>query len=145
MLKKIPHTLVIIFSLIVFCALLTWVIPAGEFDYRTVEVNGVSRNVVVDNSFHSVDKSPQTWQIFSSFLEGFEQQAAIIAFVLIIGGAFQILNSSRAVDSGILSFLNFTKRFEKHRFMSRIGVNNIIIILVMTLFGMFGSIFGMNE
>lgn len=145
MLKKIPHTLVIIFSLIVFCAVLTWLVPAGEFNYQTVEVNGVSRSVVVDNSYHSVEKSPQTWQIFSSFLEGFERQAAIIAFVLIIGGAFQILNSSRAVDSGIYSFLSFTRRLEKHAFMNRIGVNNLIIILVMTLFSLFGSIFGMSE
>ena len=91
MLKKIPHTLVIIFSLIVFCAILTWLIPAGEYDYETVVVNGVSRSVVVDNSFHSVEKSPQTWQVFSAFLGGFERQAGIIAFVLIIGGAFQIL------------------------------------------------------
>ncbi len=145
MLKKIPHTLVIIFSLIVFCAILTWLVPAGEFDYRTVEVNGVSRSVVVDNSYHSMKKSPQTWQIFSSFLQGFERQAAIIAFVLIIGGAFQILNGSRAVDSGIYSFLAFAKRLETYTLMSRIGVNNIIIILVMTLFSLFGSIFGMSE
>ena len=120
MLKKIPHTLVIIFSLIVFCAILTWIIPAGEFNYQTVEVNGVARSVVVDNSFHSVEKAPQTWQVFSAFLGGFERQAAIIAFVLIIGGAFQILNSSRAVDAGIYSFLGFTGRFEKNRLMRRV-------------------------
>lgn len=145
MLKKIPHTLVIIFSLIVFSAMLTWIIPAGEFNYHLVEVDGVSRNVVIENSYHHVERSPQTWQIFSSFLEGFQRQAGIIAFVLIIGGAFQILNSSRAVDSGIYSFLNFTKRFEKNTLMRRIGVNNIIIILVMVLFSLFGSIFGMSE
>ena len=145
MLKKIPHTLVIIFSLIVFCAILTWIIPAGEFNYQTVEVNGVARSVVVDNSFHSVEKAPQTWQVFSAFLGGFERQAAIIAFVLIIGGAFQILNSSRAVDAGIYSFLGFTGRFEKNRLMRRVGVNNLIIVLIIILFSMFGSIFGMSE
>ncbi|MBK5194646.1 MAG: AbgT family transporter [Proteiniphilum sp.] len=145
MLKKTPHTLVIIFSLVLFCALLTWIVPSGEFDYHSVEVNGVARNVVVDDSYHSVERSPQTWQIFSAFLDGFERQAAIIAFVLIIGGAFQILNSSRAVDSGIYSFLNFTRKFEKHPLLGRIGVNNIVIILVMLLFSTFGSIFGMSE
>ena len=145
MLKKIPHTLVIIFSLIVFCAILTWLIPAGEYDYETVVVNGVSRSVVVDNSFHSVEKSPQTWQVFSAFLGGFERQAGIIAFVLIIGGAFQILNSSRAVDAGIYSFLGFTSRFEKNKLMRRIGVNNLIIVLIIILFSLFGSIFGMSE
>ncbi|MDY0182950.1 MAG: YfcC family protein, partial [Proteiniphilum sp.] len=101
MLKKTPHTLVIIFALIIFCALLTWIVPAGAFHYETVVVEGISREVVVDNSYHRVERAPQSWQIFSSFLAGFERQAAIIAFVLIIGGAFQILNSSRAVDSGI--------------------------------------------
>jgi len=125
MLKKTPHTLVIIFSLVLFCALLTWIVPSGEFDYHSVEVNGVTRNVVVDDSYHRVERSPQRWQIFSAFLDGFERQAAIIAFVLIIGGAFQILNSSKAEDSGIYSFLNFTRKFEKHPLLGRIEVINI--------------------
>ena len=33
---KIPHTFVLIFMITIFMALLTWVIPAGEFD-RTVD------------------------------------------------------------------------------------------------------------
>jgi hypothetical protein len=32
--------------------------------------------------------NPQTWQVFSALYEGFSQQAGIIAFVLVIGGAF---------------------------------------------------------
>ncbi len=145
MIRKVPHTLAIIFSLILFCALLTWIVPAGQFDYQTVEVNGVQRSVVVNNSYHRVDSSPQTWQIFSSVLQGFERQSLIIAFILIIGGAFQILSKSRAIDSGILSFLGFTKGLERYSFFRKTGVNNIVIILTMTLFSLFGSIFGMSE
>ena len=145
MLKKTPHTLVIIFALIIFCALLTWIVPAGAFHYETVVVEGISREVVVDNSYHRVERVPQSWQIFSSFLAGFERQAAIIAFVLIIGGAFQILNSSRAVDSGIYSFLQVTARLDRHPLLGRVGVHNLVIILVMLLFSAFGSIFGMSE
>ena len=145
MLKKTPHTLVIIFALIIFCALLTWIVPAGAFHYETVVVEGISREVVVDNSYHRVERAPQSWQIFSSFLAGFERQAAIIAFVLIIGGAFQILNSSRAVDSGIYSFLQVTARLDRNPLLGRVGVHNLVIILVMLLFSAFGSIFGMSE
>jgi len=145
MLKKTPHTLVIIFALIIFCALLTWIVPAGAFHYETVEVEGISREGGVDNSYHRVERAPQSWQIFSSFLAGFERQAAIIAFVLIIGGAFQILNSSRAVDSGIYSFLQVTARLDRHPLLGRVGVHNLVIILVMLLFSAFGSIFGMSE
>ena len=106
MLKKIPHTYTIIFSIILLCAVLSWIIPAGEYSRHTVEVNGTTRSVIVDNSYHAVESVPQTWQVFSALLQGFEKQAGIIAFLLIIGGAFQIMNNSRAIDVGIFSFLD---------------------------------------
>ena len=43
------------------------------------------------------------------------------------------------------SFLGFTKRMEKYRFIRWLGVNNIIISLFMILFSLFGAIFGMAE
>ena len=72
MLKKIPHTYTIIFSIILLCAVLSWIIPAGEYSRHTVEVNGTTRSVIVDNSYHAVESAPQTWQVFSSLLQGFE-------------------------------------------------------------------------
>ena len=130
MLKRIPHTYTIISSVILLCAVLSWIIPAGEYMRETIDVNGISRTVIVDHSFHRVEQTPQTWQVFSSLLEGFERQAGIIAFLLIMGGAFQIMNSSRAIDTGIFSFLNFTKGLEKHRLIKILGVNNVVISLV---------------
>ena len=145
MLKRIPHTYTIISSVILLCAVLSWIIPAGEYVRETIDVNGVSRTVIVDHSFHRVEQTPQTWQVFSSLLEGFVHQAGIIAFLLIMGGAFQVMNSSRAIDAGIFSFLNFTKGLEKHRLIKVLGVNNVVISLVIILFSLFGSVFGMSE
>lgn len=145
MFKKIPHTYTIIASIILLCAVLSWIIPAGEYSRHTVEVNGSTRTVIIDNSYHAVESSPQTWQVFSSLLQGFEKQAGIIAFLLIIGGAFQIMNNSRAIDVGIFSFLRFTQGMERHRMMKRIGVNNIVISMVIILFSLFGAVFGMSE
>ena len=145
MLKKIPHTYTIISSIILICAALSWIIPAGEYNRQTVEVNGAERTVIVEGSFHAVEQAPQTWQVFTSLLEGFEKQAGIIAFLLIIGGAFQIMNSSRAIDVGIFSFLRFTQGLERHAWMKRLGVNNIVIAMVMVLFSLFGAVFGMSE
>lgn len=145
MLKKIPHTYTIISSIIIICAVLSWIIPAGEYDRHSVEINGSTRTIIVDHSFHSVEAAPQTWQVFSSLLQGFEKQAGIIAFLLIIGGAFQIMNNSRAIDVGIFSFLGFTRGLERYGFMKRIGVNNVVITMVMILFSLFGAVFGMSE
>jgi uncharacterized ion transporter superfamily protein YfcC len=145
MFKKIPHTYVIVFGIILFAALLTWIIPGGEYNRQTIDVNGVERTVIDKDSFHYVEHEIQTWQIFAAFFTGFEMQAGIIVFILMIGGAFWIINSSKAVDIGILSFLRFAERLETNKLLKRIGVNNIIITLVMVVFSVFGAVFGMSE
>ena len=142
---RIPHTFTIISVVILCCAALSWVIPAGMYDRETRVVNGTERIVIVDHSFHAVEPSPQSWQVFGALLEGFEQQAGIIAFLLIIGGAFQIMNHTRAIDVGILSFLRGARRAERHAFFRRLGVDRLVIAAVILLFSLFGAIFGMSE
>ncbi|MBE0639225.1 MAG: AbgT family transporter [Bacteroidales bacterium] len=142
---KIPHTYVIVFSIVVFSAVLTWFIPGGEFDRHTVTVGESSREVINSDSFRYIDNTPQTWQIFSALFDGFEDKADIIVFILLIGGAFWIMNQSRAIDVGIYSFLTFTKKIEHNKILQTIGVNNIIITLIMLMFSLFGAIFGMSE
>jgi uncharacterized ion transporter superfamily protein YfcC len=141
----IPHTYVIIFSFIAAAALLTWILPGGEFDRESVDVNGTMREVIVEGSFHEAEKHPQTWQVFSALFDGFAGKADIIVFILIIGGAFWIMNDSKAIDVGIQSFLTRVRRLEKHKFFRWLGVDNMIITLIMLVFSMFGATFGMSE
>jgi len=143
--KKIPHTYVIVFIIIVLSALMTWFIPGGEFKRELVMVNGIERSVVNSNSFEFTDNEPQTWQIFSALFDGFVNKADIIVFILIIGGAFWIMNDSKAIDVGIISFLRFTRKFEKIKLIQKIGIDNIIFVLIMLLFSLFGATFGMSE
>ncbi len=143
---KIPHTYVIVFYIVVFASVLTWIIPAGKYERETKIVNGVERQVIVNNSFKYVENSePQTWQMFSAMFDGFVDKSDIIVFILIIGGAFWIMNNSRAIDVGIYSFLKFTKSLENFKIIKKIGSNNIIIVLIMLLFSLFGATFGMSE
>lgn len=141
----VPHNLVIVFSIIILSAILTWIIPGGRYERQTVEVNGIERSVIVNGSFHYVDSQPQTWQIFSAFYKGFINMSHIIVFVLMIGGAFWIMNDTKAIDVGIFSFLGFANRMEKFHVVRFLGVNNIIITLIMIIFSLFGAIFGMSE
>ncbi|MBO7618059.1 MAG: YfcC family protein, partial [Bacteroidales bacterium] len=147
--RKVPHTFVIVFFIIVIAAALTWFIRPGKYVEEQVNGETVLTFYYADQlpeaqaaEFHA---EPQTWQVFSAFYRGFVKQGNIIVFILIIGGAFWIMNKSRAIDMGILSFLKFTKRLERSPLMRKIGVNNIVIILIMLLFSLFGSVFGMSE
>jgi len=143
--KKIPHTYVIVFSIVVLCAVLTWVIPGGTFDRQTVSVDGVDRSVVIPGSFHYTEKNPQTWQVFSALFDGFVDKADIIVFILIIGGAFWIMNESKAIDVAIGSVLRFTRRIGNRGLIRKIGIDNLIFLLIMTVFSLFGAVFGMSE
>jgi len=145
MFKKVPHTYVIVFAIVVLSAILTWIIPGGEYDRTVVNVNGTDRSVIVQDSYHQVDNSGQSWEVFASFFKGFVDKADIIMFILIIGGAFWIMNASKSIDVGIYSFLEFTKKLEKNKFIRKIGVNNIILTLIMLIFSVFGATFGMSE
>ncbi len=148
--KRIPHTFTIVFFLILFAALLTWIVPGGEFVRQTVDVENAdgsvtSREVVQNDSFHYVDRQPQTWQIFSSLFSGFCDKADIIIFILMVGGAFWILNNSHAIDIGVMAFLRRVQRLNRYLFFQKIGVENVIISLIMIMFSLFGAVFGMSE
>ena len=142
MLKKLPHTFVIIFYLLIVAAVLTWIIPGGKYHESVTEVNGIQQKVL---EFQYTENVQQWWQVFSSFYKGFTRQSGIIVFILMIGGAFWIVNNSRAIDVGIFSFIDFTKRMERFSLFRKVGVTPVIITLIMLMFSIFGAVFGMSE
>ncbi len=143
--RAFPNTYVIVFFIVIFAALLTWFLPGGTFDRHPIVVNGIERQVINPESFHFTGNAPQTWQIFSSIFDGFVDKADIIVFILLIGGAFWIMNQTNAIDMGIYAFLRFIKRMEHNRLLRILGVGNIIIVLIMLMFSIFGAVFGMSE
>ena len=143
--RKFPHTYVIIFSLIAISAVLTWLVPGGAFERETVVVNGFARSVVVAESYHAVPRAGQSWQVFTSLFEGMLRTSDIIFYILTIGGAFWMLNESRALDVAIALFLRLSKRVEGVKAIRWLGVDNIIVTLIMLCFSFFGAVIGMSE
>lgn len=147
--RRVPHTFVIVFFIIVVAAMLTWFIRPGKYVPETVgdttEMRFYYQDQLPEAYAGDFKAEPQTWQVFSALFKGFVRQSEIIVFILIIGGAFWILNKTRAIDTSIFSFLKFTRRLESKSFFRKLGVDNIIIVLVMLLFSLFGAVFGMSE
>ena len=52
--REFPHAFVILFAILVLMTVLTWVLPAGQYD--SVTVNGVT--TVDPDSFHYVENTP---------------------------------------------------------------------------------------
>ena len=137
--RQIPHTYVIVFYIILFCAALTWILPGGQYVEQITE-QGVKTLV-----YEPVSNTPQSWQIFSAFYKGFVDKADIIVFILVIGGAFWIVNDSKAFDMGTAAFLQKARKMENNPLIRKIGVENFLLTAIMLLFSIFGAVFGMSE
>ena len=121
---RVPNTYVIIAALLVLCALATWLIPGGQY------VSAPDGSL----TYEAVDSVPQSWQVLTAVYHGFEKQAGIIVFILVVGGAFWLLNATGAVSAGI------------SRFISRVGKRDKWVLVAVTLlFSLAGAVFGMSE
>ena len=99
---KVPHTLVIIFSIIILMAIATYIVPGGTYERVATEVNGQIRTVVLNGSFQYVENEAQgLFQVMQAPVEGIQQSAEIIAFLFIVGGAFSIVSRTKAIDCAI--------------------------------------------
>lgn len=131
---RMPNTFVLLFSLLALIALATWLVPGGK--YETHMVNG--KSLIDPASFHYVSANPQGFvALMMAPIKGFVEAALIIGFVLIVGGAFAVLQKTQAIDSMI-------KSVAKAHTHSRL-VRAMIIPVFVTLFSLGGATFGMAE
>lgn len=130
------NTTIILLTIITLTAIATWVIPAGKFE--TVVQDG--RNVLVEGSFHYVDATPQNlFEVLKAPMKAFlrSQTAEIMAFLLIIGGAFMVVEKTGAITA-------FIKRISRV-FLDHSALKHLYIPLSMILFSLGGATFGMSE
>lgn len=130
---NLPHIFVILFCIVLLCAVLTWIIPAGNFD-RVVNESG--REVVVAGTWHEVEATPVGFMgFFQAFFKGMVNAGEIIFFVLIAFASTGFIIKSGAFD-GLVVFL--MKVFK--------GKSSVVVIpIFMALFGLGSSTVGMFE
>ena len=85
-----PHTYVIIFGLIIFAALLTWIVPAGHFP-RIKDV-ATGKTIIVADQFAFIENTPVSFlDIPFKIVDALNKSSSIIFLVLIVGGAFHVI------------------------------------------------------
>ena len=129
---QMPHTLVIIAVIIALVSIATYIIPGGA--YETV-VNESGKTVVVNGTFKYIKSQPQSiFEILQSPIEGMIEGAEIIAFLFIVGGAFNIISKTKAIDFGIFRIVSIFK-----------GKEILVLPILIFMFSLGGATFGMSE
>lgn len=140
---KVPHVYAIIFALMVIFAVLTWIVPSGS--YQRQEVNG--REVTVAGTYEQsektyideetgdeVDLRQGVFDVLQAPTRGIQETIEVVAFILIVGGSFQVITKTGAITSGM------------GRVVRRFKNKDILIIpIAMVLFALGGTSFGMAE
>lgn len=137
---RFPSAFTILFGLIFLVAVLTWIIPAGQ--YQRVASEALGKDVPVAGSYAPTDADPQgVFDVILAPVAGFYDPVAYTAnaidvslFVLIIGGFIGVVTATGAIDAGIA------------RAMVRLkGRETWMIPFLMALFALGGTTYGMAE
>jgi uncharacterized ion transporter superfamily protein YfcC len=131
---KLPHTLILIYIMVVLTAAATWIIPGGQ--YKRIEKDG--RTIPVAGSYQRAESRPQgLGALFVSPAKGFVDAAAIIIIVFICGGAFSVIQKTGAMTTVIH---NLSVKFGQSK-----TLRVLFIPVTMIIFSLGGAIWGMCE
>jgi uncharacterized ion transporter superfamily protein YfcC len=158
MTPNMPETLVLIFWLALIVWMMTWLIPQGSFDSQVIEYqygdSTTSREVLDGESFsYALNESgepkvnglpvfgePGSQGFLNAAFDGLTGGSrdggavAVIAFLLIIGGAFGIIMAPQSMNKSLV------------RLLAIFGDKGILVIPILCLvFSLGGAVFGMSE
>lgn len=93
---QIPTTCALLFMLMIVCAVLTWIIPAGA--YETEKVGNL--NKVIAGTYHVIDSTPVgPWGVLMAVMAGFYKSAKLIFMIMFCGGAVAVLEKSGSINA----------------------------------------------
>ncbi len=153
-----PDTLVILFGVVLLVYLLSFFVPAGKFDTHKISYQSgtvtKTRSVLIADSYQvqkdatgqvvynppklfASDGNPGFFNfVYDGITSGDRNGGAVgvMAFILIIGGAFGIIMRTGVIEAGMMKMI------------ARMKNRRILILPVMALlFSIGGAVFGMGE
>lgn len=130
---QLPHVFAILFCVLVLVAIMTYIMPAGEFSRFTDPVTG--RNVIDPQSYSVVESTPVgLMDVFASIPKGFEAASLIVILTFCVSGTFNLITSA-----GLIPVLiqNISKRFADR--------GTVVIPLLLFVISMLDNFLGMPE
>lgn len=141
---KFPHVYVVLFIVIIVSAVLTYVLPSNQYDYQMKD--GKATKLVDPASYHSVPSNPvDPWKVLVAVPKGMIEVADIIFFIFLVGGSFNILQATGAVESGIRSLVNAFGGKGKGKGKSSAWKDGLLLFVIVAAFSIGGCTFGMAE
>lgn len=96
---KVPHIFVILFLMIALASLVSYIIPAGQFE-RVANESGAE--IIQPGTFEYIEASPVTFfEFMFAIPDGFIQTAEIIFGIIMIGGMFAVIERTGVISLAV--------------------------------------------
>lgn len=134
---KIPHTYVIITSIVLLSFIATYLVPAGVYQRILDPVSG--RQVIDPTTFQYVKNTPVKFfsmteaNLFTSFVTGLKNSAGIVFFTFLVCGSFNMMQKTGAIEGGIARIALLLR-----------NKSTFLIPIVVFVFSIGGVTIGMN-
>ena len=130
---KMPHIYVLLITIIIICAIASWILPAGEFDRA---LNDAGREMVVPGTYHIIESTPVGFfTLVQSIYNGTVDAAGVTFFVFISYASIGLIIASGAFNGLVASMLRILKG----------SARAVIIPVFITLIGCASSTIGVFE
>ncbi len=128
-----PHPLTLLTCCVLIAALLSHVLPAGQYNRKDDPVTG--RKVVVAGTYHAVPAAPVSFfQTLVAFPKGLADAASVVFFVFLVCGAFTVVDQTGALRQAVGALAR------------RLGSRDLLMIpVVCLLFAAGGALENMQE
>lgn len=94
---RVPHSFVIVFTIIVAAMLMTWIVPAGEY-VRVENAQGIK--VIDPTQFQYLERSPVSPLLIPLYIiKAFIKRVDLMLVILFSGGAFHMLTQSGSLQA----------------------------------------------
>lgn len=111
----IPHVYIILLIVILLATVLTYIVPAGQFDRETVD----NVKMVIPGTYHRIDQTPvNLFDMFVAIPQGFVSMANIVILIYMCVAGMGILTSTGALERVFCSFI------------SKVGAKGRVVMLI---------------
>lgn len=123
---RVPHTLALLFAIMILALIATWLLPQGSFETAP---NEQGRMLVVPGTYTQADErvTLPPWELLTAVPRAMADAQAIIFFLLLVGGAISVLRATGTIDAGLGWILR------------RIGHSPALLIMIGTAMFAIGS------
>jgi uncharacterized ion transporter superfamily protein YfcC len=129
---RLPHPFVLLLGGVAVAALLTWLLPAGE--YQRVPNAALGRDVVVPGTYQVMPAAPVgLLDALLAVPRGIIAGADVIVTILFVGGAFALLDATGALSRLVAQLVGSTRR------------PRVVVVVLSLCFATLGALENMHE